>query len=75
MSKEVVRHLFLALGCAILFVLLGFSPLMFAASSMWAANGVSAAAMPVGESGPSEVHGPLKIAKQPTVVGDPAMHP
>ncbi|MEI7511838.1 MAG: hypothetical protein WCK01_00035 [Candidatus Uhrbacteria bacterium] len=75
MSKEVVRSLWLALGCSVLFIVLGFSPLWFSTSSIWSASGEAVAAMPVGESGPSDVHGPLKIAKQPTVLGDPSMRP
>jgi hypothetical protein len=75
MEKEVVRHVWLAIACSLLFVLLGFLPLWISQESIWSASRSSAAAMPVGESGVSDVSGPLKIAKSPTVIGDPAMHP
>jgi hypothetical protein len=81
MSKEVVRSIWLAVGCSLLFVLLGFAPMWvndwwFSQGEIWSATQASAAAaMPVGESAPSDVTGPLKMAKTPTVYGDPAMHP
>ena len=76
MDREIVRSVWLAIGCGILFMLLGFAPLWLTTSSIWSASRVAEAAMPVGESAPSEVHGPVgKMAKQPTVLGDPAMHP
>lgn len=75
MDREIVRSLWLALGCSVLFVLLGFAPLWLTTTSMWSASRVAEAAMPVGESGPPEVHGPLKNVKKPTVLGDPAMRP
>ncbi|HVM90800.1 MAG TPA: hypothetical protein VMU11_02810 [Verrucomicrobiae bacterium] len=75
MNKEVVRSVWIAIGCSLLFVILGFLPLWISESSIWSASRTAQAAMPVGESGVSDVTGPLKIAKTPTVLGDPAMHP
>jgi len=75
MNREIVRSLCWAAGCCLLFILLGFAPLWLTAATEWSASSVAKAAMPVGESAPSAVSGPLKTAKTPTVFGDPAMHP
>jgi hypothetical protein len=75
MSKEIVRVACLAVGCALLFILLGFSPLWFSSVSDWSATRDSAVALPVGASGVSDVKGPLGLSKQPSVTGDPAPRP